>query len=175
MIYLYSDPHFGHRNLAEVFTLRDGTPARPFDTVEQMNEVLFSRYCETVRPSDVVWWLGDVCFKPTQVLIERIAALPGTKHLIFGNHDRESVGRYQRMGFQKLRSSWRTERKLLLTHIPVHPSAVPYEGLNIHGHTHSTCHGLPYVNVSVEQTDYRPITLRAAAELVQIPTNPDAH
>lgn len=174
MIYLYSDPHLGHRNLAETFTVTgaDGVvrPARPFATVEQMNQTLLQRYREVVQPADVVWWLGDVCFKPTASLIDAIAALPGTRHLIFGNHDRENVGRYQRMGFQKMRSSWQTE-DMLITHIPVHPRSLARRGtpwVNVHGHTHSVCYDGPYVNVCVEQTDFRPIAWERVKALADV-------
>ena len=169
MIYFFSDPHFNHRAMAEMFTVTrtDGTThkARPFTTVQEHDDVMFANYIEMVTGQDTVWWLGDVCFKPTEKLIERIAALPGTKHLIMGNHDRESVGRYRRMGFGKLRSSWTTEG-LLVTHIPVHPRSLSRKvAVNVHGHTHSTCYGYPYINVSVEQTGYSPISLDAVLHL----------
>lgn len=159
MIYCYSDPHFNHANIATVFTLPDGSKARPFESVHHMNQTLLDAYRATVRPEDTVWWLGDVCFKPTVALIDAIAALPGTRYLILGNHDRESVGRYQRMGFTKMRSSWQTE-DMLFTHIPVHPASLSRRGrpwVNVHGHTHTVCYDGPYVNVCVEQTDYRPL------------------
>lgn len=162
MTYFTSDQHFGHRNLAEVFTVTDTSgavrPARPFTTVDHMNQALLDRYRATVSPDDTVWWLGDVCFKPSQPLIAAIAALPGTRHLILGNHDRESSTLYHRLGFTKLRSSWRPWRGVLATHIPVHPSSLPRDGVNIHGHTHHVCYPGPYVNLCVEQTAWAPVS-----------------
>lgn len=169
MIYLYADPHFNHRNMAEVFTLSDGSKARPFTSVEEMDQTLLSNYREAVGEEDVVWWLGDVCFKPHQQMIDLIASLPGRRHLILGNHDRENVGRYVRMGFEKIRSSWQTDH-LLITHIPVHPNSLSRRGtpmVNVHGHTHTACYDGPYVNVCVEQTQYRPIAWEEVLRLAQ--------
>ncbi len=169
MIFLYSDPHIGHKNMAEVFTLPNGEKARPFTSVEEMDQTLLQNYRETVMPADVVWWLGDVSFKPNQGMIDLIASLPGRRHLIMGNHDRESVGRYVRMGFEKIRSSWQTDH-LLITHIPVHPNSLSRRGtpvINIHGHTHSVCYDGPYVNVCVEQTQYKPIAWAGVLHLAQ--------
>lgn len=173
-LYFYSDPHLGHRNLVEKFTVRgpDGAErkARPFATVEEHDAFLLDAYRATITDSDVVWWLGDICFKPTNSLIERIAALPGQRHLILGNHDRETTTLYHRMGFIKIRSAWRPWKGVLATHIPVHERSLPHEGVNVHGHTHSVCYEGRYVNVSVEQTDYGPISeqeLRKRIEKVQ--------
>ncbi|MCR4374221.1 MAG: hypothetical protein NUW22_05175 [Acidobacteria bacterium] len=161
-LYFLSDTHLGHRNLVEVFTVTrpDGVvhPARPFATVDEHDQAILQRYRDVVTEADTVWWLGDVCFKPTNAMVQAIAALPGTKHLILGNHDRETTTLYHQMGFVKLRSSWRPWKGVLITHIPAHPNSVPKGGVNVHGHTHSTCYDGPYVNVCVEQTDYRPLS-----------------
>ena len=37
-IFFTSDTHFSHVNLAEKFTKKDGSPARDFDTVQEMDE-----------------------------------------------------------------------------------------------------------------------------------------
>lgn len=174
MIYIYSDPHFGHRRMAEEFTIKtpegEEVKARPFATVQEMDQTLLQRYREVVSPDDVVWWLGDVCFKPTEALMDSIAALPGTRHLILGNHDRENMGRYVRMGFNKIRSSWQTEG-MLFTHIPVHPQGLGtrrgQQMINVHGHSHSNHYPGPYVNVCVEQTDYRPLPWEKVLHLVE--------
>lgn len=169
-LYFYSDPHLSHRNLVEKFTVMgpDGTErkARPFATVEAHDAFLLDTYHATITADDVVWWLGDICFKPTNSLIERIAALPGTRHLILGNHDRETTTLYHRMGFTKIRSSWRPWKGVLVTHIPVHERSLPHGGVNVHGHTHSVCYGHPYINVCVEQTGYAPISEAALRKLI---------
>lgn len=159
-IYLYSDPHRGHKKMAEDFTItRRGvtTKARPFRTVQEMNDLLDRNYREVVRDEDVVWWLGDVMFGARREAREAIAPLPGRRHLILGNHDREDVSFWHALGFEKIRSCWQTEG-YLLTHYPVHPSCLgPRIKANIHGHTHHSVLGKPYYNVCVEHTHYAPI------------------
>lgn len=161
--YLYSDPHFGHHGMAEVFTLADGSPARPFRNVAEMDNTLIKNYWDVVRSSDTVWWLGDVGFSMSADLKARIAALPGKRYLIFGNHDRESIKLYQALGFTRFRGYWQDGR-MLVSHIPCHPSCIPAGGFNIHGHTHTRNLGSPYVNICVEQTNYKPISLQEARQ-----------
>lgn len=160
LTHVYSDPHFNHHNMACVFTLDDGSKARPFTDASHMNQTLLNRYRALVQPEDTVWWLGDVVFKPHAALIEAIASLPGTRYLILGNHDRESATLYARMGFTKLRSSWQTEG-MLFTHIPVHQGQLRVrrgaQMVNVHGHTHTNEVQGPYVNVCVEKTAYQPL------------------
>ena len=62
---------------------------------------------------------------------------------------------------------------ILFTHIPVHPSSLGRFVANVHGHTHTQpdypAHRrinvdnhvtwVPWINVCVEKTDYRPIHL----------------
>ena len=156
MIYFYSDPHFGHRNMAEVFQV-NGRPARPFGTLEATDDAMEARYRACVTPDDTVWWLGDIAFG--KAALDRIAGFPGKRHLILGNHDRDSALAYRSAGFVKIRSSWTTEG-MLITHIPIHPSCLSEKvPVNVHGHTHHRTLGWPYVNVCVEQTDYAPIAL----------------
>lgn len=38
-IWFISDTHFNHEDITTKFMREDGTPARPFSTVEEMNEM----------------------------------------------------------------------------------------------------------------------------------------
>ena len=57
--WLISDPHFGHANICR-FLNDDGSKLRPWDTPEEMDEVLVSNWNSVVRPKDRVYCLGDV-------------------------------------------------------------------------------------------------------------------
>lgn len=89
--YFYSDPHFGHSRVAE---------KRGFDNSHRMDAALVGGYCGDVDSRDVVLWLGD-CFFCSQDDARRImAALPGRKVLLRGNHDmRKPLGWYIECGF----------------------------------------------------------------------------
>ena len=168
-IFVTSDSHFGHINML-TFTREDGvTPVRPeFATVAQMNEALIERWNAVVRPQDHVYHLGDVALSLTAAR-EFVPHLNGHKRLVLGNHDQPDARAYMAMGFKKVFSS-RLLDDVLLTHIPIHPKSIPAYCLgNIHGHIHERAEfGPRYLNVSVEQTEYAPITLETARAVLRL-------
>jgi calcineurin-like phosphoesterase family protein len=85
MIWFTSDPHFGHRNIIEY-------SKRPFVDLEAHDEGLIANWNAAVRPSDLIYCLGDFTFLRKREEIERLLRrLHGTKFLITGNHDQEVV------------------------------------------------------------------------------------
>lgn len=77
-VWFTSDPHFGHRFVAGL---------RGFASPDEHDAHLIDQWCKVVRKDDQVWVLGDLaCSSPTAAL-EIVAALPGIKHLVAGNHD----------------------------------------------------------------------------------------
>lgn len=150
-IFVISDTHFGHANIIKYCS-------RPFSSVEEMNEQLVDNWNKVVKTNDIVYHLGDVYFGENGKVLER---LKGRKRLILGNHD---VGKdkYLQNNFQKI-VVWRMfpEFGLLLTHVPVHESALEIKQLhNVHGHIHEkVLKDHRYINVSVEQINYTPISV----------------
>ena len=51
------DHHFFHKNILEYEPI-----ARPFASVEEMNEAMVERWNSVVKPYDKVYHLGDFCF-----------------------------------------------------------------------------------------------------------------
>ena len=153
-VFLTSDHHFGHTNIL-TFKRNDGTPLRPFTTIEEHDEVLIENWNKVVRPNDKVYHLGDVCFK-FSVLQAIMPRLNGTKILIKGNHDGLKLSQYAQY-FKDVRA-YSILDKFVLSHVPLHPESVTRWKANIHGHTHANCLDDPqYINVCVEQTNYTPI------------------
>ena len=110
-------------------------------------------------------------------IVEWCKRLKGHKRLVLGNHDHFPVGVYVDAGFEKVRGCWGGFEGFMLTHIPVHPDSLGRGKVNIHGHIHErvvmrdvaveTGIGMfmerapdpRYINVCVEQIDYRPVSL----------------
>lgn len=168
-IWVISDTHFNHVNMLN-FRRPDGTPVRPFSSVEEMNECMFDNWNETVRPGDKVYHLGDVLFGSDKedFLQNQFRKLPGKKRLIFGNHDSPP----QLITHFHKTMLWRMfpEFGLLLTHVPVHESTLTehrFNGrvmINVHGHIHAnkSPEG-PYKCVCVEHTNYKPVNIEELA------------
>lgn len=144
---------------------------RPFACAAEMDEALIANWNAVVRPADHVYCLGDVTMLRGGPVQQRqmagwVSRLQGHKRLLLGNHDHFPVQAYLAAGFEKVRGTGQWLDGLLLSHYPVHPASLGRAKACIHGHTHtqhmetSPHHRDPrYLNVCVEVTDYRPLTL----------------
>ena len=128
-----------------------------------MDETMVKRWNEVVGDQDRVYHLGDVAINRRSLSI--LYRLKGRKCLIKGNHDIFKLKDYL-PHFDDIRAYRHYPHEgIVCSHIPVHTNQL--EGrfdFNVHGHTHQNfVEKSPhhpderYVNVCVEQTDYRPI------------------
>ena len=156
-VFVTSDTHYWHHNV-----LKFEPEARPFSSVEEMNEVLVDRWNAVVTKRDLVWHLGDACFGRIENL-EILNRLNGQKKLVLGNHDKHPASVYLKY-FRDVQACVPYD-KCVLTHIPIHPSQFYRFEANVHGHLHSReVMNYPgvgpdrrYINVSVEHTKLAPI------------------
>ena len=59
------------------------------------------------------------------------------------------------------------DKKMIFTHIPIHPESVKKGWWNIHGHTHYQDVVGRYINISVERTGYTPVTINQIKEMIK--------
>jgi len=165
-VFLIGDTHFFHQKILEF-----EKEARPFGSVEEMNEAIVDRWNSVVSKRDTVWHLGDVCFGRASNL-SILSRLNGTKNLILGNHDQHGVREYLKY-FRKIEAAKKYDG-FLLTHVPIHPGQFYRFKGNVHGHLHSKrvlhwktfdtgigplAERVPderYINVSCEQINLTP-------------------
>lgn len=76
-IWFTADHHFGHARIIEL-------AARPFASVEAMDELMIEKWNARVAPGDLVYHVGDFAFVDH---IPYLSRLKGQKRLIVGNHD----------------------------------------------------------------------------------------
>ncbi len=147
-IHLFSDPHFGHNNMAI---------KRGFSSSKEMEEHIVKSWNKVISKRDVVWILGDITMEKDNYLI--LNELNGIKKIVLGNHDMPqhvpSLLKHVNYvcGMFKLKN-------YILTHCPIHESEIKRFTKNIHGHTHDII--LPdsrYINVCAEVINYTPIRL----------------
>ncbi|WP_026612830.1 metallophosphoesterase [Ensifer aridi] len=81
-----ADSHFGHERIIEMC-------ARPFSSVDEMDETLIANWNAVVGDDDIVYHLGDFAMNLADE--DRVRAifnwLRGRKFLILGNHDYKRV------------------------------------------------------------------------------------
>jgi calcineurin-like phosphoesterase family protein len=171
--FLAADLHLGHNGVCK-FLAPDGvSKLRPWNTIEEMDEAIIEKWNSVVKPTDEAYILGDVVIN--RHALPSIARLNGRKHLIKGNHDIFRIDEYLEYFYEV--SACRVLKDMILTHIPIHPSCIERFGTNVHGHLHA--HKIPgnhkffnydefkmvtpddpqYICVSIEQTDFKPISL----------------
>ncbi len=153
-IWLISDTHFNHASIIKYCD-------RPFHNTQEMDEMMIYKWNKRVKPQDKVYHLGDVYMKASPGYIKTVLGrLNGHKRLILGNHDRGKdqilLNHFEKIySMRFLKFTWKS---LQLTHMPLHPMSVKKGWINVHGHIHNNkSPDGPYMNVSVEMTDYYPV------------------
>lgn len=189
-IFLYSDPHYGHKNILTYCS------NRKFKTVEEMNATLINNWNRVVQPEDTVIVLGDMFFHCKDgIRREIMEQLDGKKVLIVGNHD-DSCRKMMNLGF-----AWACDgmylniqgTKVLLSHYPYKPSIwirlknlllsrkirhmdkfpIDRGEFLLHGHTHSTkkVRGRQ-IHVGVDSWNMTPVSVDKIASIInQIKNN----
>ena len=165
-MYFISDFHFDHANIIKYCN-------RPFKSVNDMNKIMIKNFLNTVKEGETCYILGDIfeprylgCFQNRKLII------------ILGNHDR---GKKREEAIYKVINDFYLDceickypilikKFLWLSHEPIEFMSPEMPYLNIHGHTHITnpiCgtsslwkDGNRFFNVSVEQLNYTPISLK---------------
>ena len=92
-IWFIGDTHFGHKNIITYCN-------RPFESVDQMTEVLIRNWNSVVAKEDRVIMNGDFALCGKAKIIEIGNMLKGRKTLIIGNHDGASLNTYYEAGFE---------------------------------------------------------------------------
>ena len=150
--YVIADLHLGHDKIL-IFSPSRGGPT--VKTVEQHDQWIIKQWNSVVTKQDVTIVLGDVAF--SKDALAKVKLLNGTKHLVFGNHDKFSIAEYLKY-FSKIHGFYKKQArkgvKVWLSHPPIHPHSLR-DLVNIHGHTHANCvvGDKRYVCVSVEHSD----------------------
>jgi len=170
-VWFTADTHFGHANIVRYIP-------RPFQTVDEMNEELIKRWNKRVGKKDMVYHLGDFCFKSRYedsrnskwTFQDYLEQLNGTVILFEGNHDPPNVDGYP---------LWRDaviQTKIGAVYCSHHPGiGVPMDIKKLfHGHAH--LHGpvinidrwnKTFVDVGVDHHDYYPISIDEISILIK--------
>lgn len=158
-----ADTHFGHEAII-------GYCKRPFNSVEEMDQALVASWNTTVAPGDLVWHLGDFCFRASQGPEHYRKQLNGRIHLIAGNHDTQTVKHFAHLflSVDDIREVESGSEHLLLCHYPMREWPGAWRGAwhlfgHVHGRLDAEPHGLS-LDVGVDSHGYRPVNLEGIRE-----------
>ena len=165
-VWLIADTHFGDERIIKYEN-------RPFQTVEEMNEMMIKNWNEVVGNGDKVFMLGDFALEASDkwLLNNILCQLNGSKAIVLGNHDKHfNVSEWHEIGFDEVYpypiivdSFW------ILSHEPLYVNSnMPYA--NVYGHIHNNpsykdCSEQSFC-VSVERIGYKPIAFEEVKRLV---------
>lgn len=148
MKYYISDLHFGHKNVINF-------DKRPFGTVEEMERVIVTNWNKKIKNSDIVYILGDFCFKGPTEWIRLLSILNGEKHLIIGNHDENRINNeiakmFKTVQFYKEITD--CGRKVILSHYPIlfYKQAYSSNTYMLYGHVHNNTEEVKFVNKYID-------------------------
>lgn len=169
MIYFTADTHFGHKNII-------GSCARPFQNVEEMDEIMIARWNERVTANDKVYIMGDMFFR-CQNPEEILQRLRGRKYLIIGNHDdswmkKVDLTKYF-VGVDHYLQFSDGAHAITLCHYPLLTWKKSQKTYMIHGHIHANtnsdywpliCARNNVLNAGVDIHDFRPVAWNELVE-----------
>lgn len=165
-LYFSSDHHLAHASILK-FLGADGKPFRgQFADLDEMHEYIIEMHNSVVKDTDKVYFLGDLGFGLNNQtgrgkLDSILYRMNGQKRLILGNHDyvdRRAFEWYFKH-FEKVMESRRMDG-IVFSHRPIliGDKEERIKG-SCHGHIHEKVIDDPrYLNVSVEQIDYTPVS-----------------
>ena len=184
MIHIWSDQHFGHKNILEYSN-------RPFSSLQEMEDELIKRHNALVSTHDKVIYVGDVFFCDQMEASRILKRLNGYKILVLGNHDMKVNAMYK-IGFDFVVQNMQIRVGKNIVNVCHYPYRWPwykrwfrmltnkkswrkrhFKNIKddgnwlIHGHTHSRdrVNG-KQINVCVEAWDYQPVSITKISELI---------
>ena len=168
MIYLTSDPHFGHSNIIKYVS-------RPFDNVEEMDKTLIKNFNSVVGENDILYILGDFTMSGSYTKCLRYREQINCKriHLVLGNHDKRNIHHDYFESVQDYEELKMNGIKLCLSHYPfLSWNSRDRGSIMCHGHIHSNKRSnatnrwqriLRY-DVGVDANDYKPVSIEEIIE-----------
>lgn len=164
MIFVTSDLHMFHNR---EFIYRP----RGFNSVDEMMNCYINEWKSKVTKSDDIYVVGDLCLGNNYADILRLLnSLPGTLHLLIGNHDTQSKVEFYRSHKIDVKYADMIEykhRRFYLSHYPTYTASLEENPknciINLHGHLHTKkkfFEDRPYMyNVSVDANTNKFLTL----------------
>lgn len=191
-IFISSDFHFGHTNIAGPTVSKWKTGYRNFESVWHMNEMIINNLNSVIMPQDVLYFLGDFAFGDKRKIPEYRERINCRKiYFCKGNHD-EVIDKNSE--YQKLFEDYRDAYHIVYHGYPIYMNHYAprvwneshHNGIALWGHSHSTLPETPYRSMDcgidckypeINQPKYMPFLLDDIIERLKDrkPTELDHH
>ena len=174
-VFFTSDTHFNHANIIKFCT-------RPFESIEEMNEVLIANWNRVVGKDDIVFHLGDFCFGGSEAWNSILDRLNGKIYLILGNHDIQNFrpSYFDRFEHVAMQMQIQIEkRRIYLNHNPFLCFAGSYtDTWQLFGHVHTGPHNTgidvnrlhmlfpTQYDVGVDNNNFTPVSYAKVREII---------
>ena len=185
--YFISDTHFHHKNILAYEpsrlnelalhlgmgedVLREelqkgyaGDAALRDTILDSHDRMIISKWNETVKGEDFVWFLGDFVCGSKALAREIASKLNGRKRMIKGNHDHWNEEFYRSIGFEYVsKYPLLLKNRFFLSHAPLDSCPAPF--FNVFGHIHFQqsqdvpSKGETHRCVCVERTGFKPVRI----------------
>lgn len=173
-IFFTADHHFGHKGVIK-------HSKRPFQSVDEMNDVLIEKWNEKVKRNDIVYHLGDIGLTSSNKLISIIDRLNGLIHLIKGNHDnfnQECASRFEWIrDYHELKlpdPNSINNKLIIMMHYPMMTWKGKYSGaIHLFGHSHGNLTGYNRklaLDVGVDCHNFYPISYEEILNMMNTKT-----
>jgi calcineurin-like phosphoesterase family protein len=175
-IWFTADTHFGHANIIRYCE-------RPFDSLQEMDEVLIESWNQVIRPKDTIYHLGDFTLSGREEANYYFSRLNGNVSVIPGGHDSRWIrkGEYHsKSGYPvnilpplhtiKVSITGLEQSKLVvLCHYSMRVwDRSHYGSWHLYGHSHGK---LPSqknsLDVGVDCWDYKPISIETIYKAIR--------
>jgi calcineurin-like phosphoesterase family protein len=140
-VWFTSDTHFKHKNILKFCpnTRRGADP-------DEMTEIMIQVWNEKIKPGDIVYHLGDVCFARQEETNAILARLNGDLHLIQGHHDKVVVNGGAEKFWKSIQPYLRAKvngQDIIMFHYPIKEwDSMHYGSWHLYGHVHGKDMGL---------------------------------
>ena len=172
-LFFTSDHHFGHTNVIKFCD-------RPFETVEEMNDVLIQRWNEKISPEDEVYHLGDFGMTKDREMISDILDRLNRKiYLIVGNHEGAALNHRKRFKWVKDYFELKVKdesckngvQRIILFHYAMRVWRGDYRGTwHLYGHSHGNLPDLEdryCFDIGVDCHDFYPLSYEEVKTIMQ--------
>jgi calcineurin-like phosphoesterase family protein len=187
-LYFTSDTHYGHSNICSATTKWENPEGnvRQFSSLEEMNSTIINNINSVIKPSDILFHLGDWSFGGFDKIEEfRNQINCKNIHLILGNHDNHiernkngvqklfsSVQHYINLDLRRPNGKLIDKFKFVCMHFPIASWDNMNQGvIHLHGHVHLPKHlkvgNGKSLDVGVDGNDLNPYSLDEVLNLME--------